>query len=394
MDNTHFQKVLDHITHSLEKFATDVAQSSQEKLAEEFSSKLQLQSQPDFDKLATIVGDAGSNTSSWQIFTDTCPDPHSWVTTFESIAQYKDCDAKKRLLAFKMLLRQGAASWFASIEPELAQQANKSDEEIWIWVKEKFLQRFDKTNSWLSEHLIHFISQQPGQSVQDFYTIIQTKTARLEKSPQEMLSLFIKGLRPDIKMFCLARQPKDLTEALSLAQNCEALNQIAQVSNESTPMQCWKSPGEISAPSTQSKALAPVTSLLREIQSIENEIKSMKDKPQPNFNQFNRNRPRIVCNYCKLLGHRASECRKRLNSLRGPRFPYGTGLPPGSAAPGRYRSTPYGRNVNNYRGNYSPQSYNNGPGYQNNPGPSRRAQSGRNPPYQRPNGYNPYRSEN
>ena len=102
------------------------------------------------------------------------------------------------------------------------------------------------SNPWLEEHLVQFINQKPGESVQKYYSGLMEKANKLKKTKKEVLPLFIRGLNPPIKMYVLARQPKDLESAFSLAKAAESLEIISDLtSNNNNEARAMKMPGEI-----------------------------------------------------------------------------------------------------------------------------------------------------
>lgn len=111
-------------------------------------------------------------------FFDRGEDVHNWLRSFESCADFKQYDTEKKIRAFRVLMKNSAATWFDVCFEQCKQETALEDEQFDL-IKEKFINRFDRANEWLQQHIIHFVSQKEGQSVQQFYSQVIDKVRSL-----------------------------------------------------------------------------------------------------------------------------------------------------------------------------------------------------------------------
>ena len=128
-------------------------------------------------------------------------------------------------------MRNAAATWFDDLEQQLADGDPLTDQQKWDQIKTKFNDRFDSSNTWLEEHLVQFVNQKPGETVQRYYSGLMEKASKFKKTEKEILPLFIRGLNPPLKMYVLAREPGSLELAFSLAKAAESLEIISDLTS-------------------------------------------------------------------------------------------------------------------------------------------------------------------
>lgn len=274
------------------------------------------------DKLSSIEKDTGV---FFVPFYDKGEEVHSWLRTFESCADFKGYDTKKKIKAFRMLMRNAAATWFESIAEQCKTEAKSDAEAEFKLIITKFKARFSKANEWLREHMIQFIAQKPGQTVSQFYSTLTEKCSKLKKTPKEIMSMFIRGLLPDIKLYVLAREPADLEASFKLAKAGEALETISNVGKATDTLNALRLPGDFHSDThrglSQNENISQQTA-----QDISKSIKQLNDKMEAMQKIYSGNRirtpndafkkPTIKCHYCGILGHRIAECRIKLSDLQ------------------------------------------------------------------------------
>ena len=99
-----------------------------------------------------------------------------------------------------MLLKCSAGVW---LDRALANDILDTDSctEKFKIIKQGFIDKFEKNNTWPDEHLIHLMSQRPHEHVQKYYSRLMTNVARLDKAPQEILVIFVKVRRHQLKYY-------------------------------------------------------------------------------------------------------------------------------------------------------------------------------------------------
>ena len=159
---------------------------------------------------------------NFRAFSDENSDPSAWWRDFESCAEFKKYSEEKQLSALKVLLKGSAGVWLDRTLTNDIPDTDSCAEKL-KKIKKAFIDKFEKNNTWLDEHLIHFMSQRPHEPIQKYYSRLMTKVARLDKTPQEILVIFVKGLRHQLKYYVLSREPGELEAAFKLAKSAESL---------------------------------------------------------------------------------------------------------------------------------------------------------------------------
>ena len=239
-------------------------------------------------------------------------DPEQWLRHFTSCAEFKNYTARKQLQALKILLKGGPATWLDNFLGD-EEIAAKTDQQKLDAFKTKFVERFGHENTWLQEHLIHFLCQKPGETVQKYFSTLTAKAAKLNKPDSEILTLFIRGLQGSIKIYVLSRNPKTLSEAFNLAKTAESLQEITNLTDNQLRIQTINASGELYIkPSVPIKPEPSfnVDEVLKELRKLKLEISKSKSDERNIVTE------RVVrCHYCQIPGHRQSECRKRARDM-------------------------------------------------------------------------------
>ena len=246
-------------------------------------------------------------------FLDKGEDATAWLREFENCAEFKGYDSKRKVQVLKVLLKNGAATWFDRFLNENV-KGELSQDRIMETFKKKFIERFDKGNTWLEEHLVMFLTQKPHETVQQYYSKLTERAAKLNKSSTELLPMFIRGLASPVKTYVLARQPDDIQTAFSLAKTAESLKAITDLTdNELQPLGM---PGEIT---TGSRPVV-VRDTSEDNLALKQELKKLQQMVSKLSMNSQQRRPLdgaavIRCHYCNAAGHRQVECRKRARDL-------------------------------------------------------------------------------
>ena len=68
--------------------------------------------------------------------------------------------------------------------------------------------------------------------VQQYYSNLLTRSTKLNKSQDEIKTMFIRGLLNPLKMFFITREPDTLEKALKLAKDAESLQVISDITSD------------------------------------------------------------------------------------------------------------------------------------------------------------------
>ena len=282
-------------------------------------------------------------------FLDKGESPKQWLRNFETCTGFKGYDLARQIKAFKMLMRNAAATWFDDLEQQLADGDPLTDQQKWDQIKTKFNDRFDSSNTWLEEHLVQFVNQKPGETVQRYYSGLMEKASKLKKTEKEILPLFIRGLNPPLKMYVLAREPGSLELAFSLAKAAESLEIISDLtSNQNSGAKAVNMPGEIGK-CHKPPALYDMTEVMKELKSLGDKVADIKKTAHSNPGPMRKVARPMRCYHCGVVGHSINECRSRLRQMQATRWQPGRG--PLTAPRRQYQAAPNRwpepRNVNN-----------------------------------------------
>ena len=141
----------------------------------------------DISQLATKINEIqlkvsdGSDHGSginFRAFSDENLDPSAWWRDFESCAEFKKFSSEKQLSALKVLLKGSAGVWLDRTLTNDIPDTDSCAEKL-KKIKKAFIDKFEKNNTWLDEHLIHFMSQRPHEPVQKYYSRLMTKVASI-----------------------------------------------------------------------------------------------------------------------------------------------------------------------------------------------------------------------
>ena len=264
---------------------------------------------------------------NFRAFSDENSDPSAWWRDFENCAEFKKYSEEKQLSALKVLLKGSAGVWLDRTLTNDIPDTDSCAEKL-KKIKKAFIDKFEKNNTWLDEHLIHFMSQRPHEPVQKYYSRLMTKVARLDKTPQEILVIFVKGLRHQLKYYVLSREPGELEAAFKLAKSAESLIEISDVTGGNEEAQPLKIPGEVVPERGQSQVPRPQHTTDRDMLTQLSRLRGEMGRLREEIGKVQRNNDRTGtiprCRYCNIPGHTMRDCRSRMRDLqlhRTPRAP-------------------------------------------------------------------------
>ena len=253
---------------------------------------------------------------------------------------------------FYLLLRGNALKWWASLDNCL-----DFDKTNWITVKARFLESYAKQYTPTSACTgLSEMKQRPTETVQDYFVrcneiydrIKDIRPGALEvwrgPLPQGVNNndqlnrgksqgtkemglfflhlLFVAGLRDDIKLKTMEMNDANLEEARVTAKRIELLlhdkkaQRVMNIRNHQLSGQ--QLPESSDTSDTEEISSDEFYALMDEEVGQLNAIRAQKGKrafhPRNNYSRrnFKRDLKKIVCHYCKKVGHYQKVCRKRL----------------------------------------------------------------------------------
>lgn len=246
-------------------------------------------------------------------------DSHSWIRKFQSYADLHNWDNHKKFNALGLLLKETAEVWFNNLPPPIAQNFQ-------AFVQE-FRAHFSAQNPrWITENELFSRVQNVHESVESYYSALRKQGSKLAKTDAEILSYFIRGLRPAIKAYVIGQNPLNIDEAYQKAKIGESIAQITPDSSDLSPQieKMLKIFTEQSNSITtlqnvveeQARKICNITSARTTNNSKEqksnNRRESTQYRPPNNMLRTRNNRSRPFCGYCNRTGHTTPSCFRRL----------------------------------------------------------------------------------
>ena len=144
------------------------------------------------DKDTTDSDMTDSILSPGQFFGRANEDPEAWMTLLIYWLDYKHFDKSNPLSAIGLLMRGAAQDWFASIREEC-----KSVTDFLEHFKRRYIT--PDANLWKDHIKVFDVVQNPGQSVEEYFTELLRQSRKAEISPKMLMSQALKGLKPSIR---------------------------------------------------------------------------------------------------------------------------------------------------------------------------------------------------
>ena len=244
---------------------------------------------------------------------------------------------KRKTDEFYMCLREGAMSWFNTLDNIIG-----FDKESWDDVKAEFLKAYSPrfTAKTLCTNF-QDLRQKQEQTVQDFYNhvsdvfrdayrdkpahvLITPGVAAADQAEADghrlggilamqllmMNTVFIGGLREEIRKKVLEAGPTQIQDSVDLARQIEVI------------VQEKKAKGAVVSSIEKRHEKEESEDDEDEMMEIINAVRARKGKAPYKFRpgQGNAggyrpgNKPAVQCHYCKIMGHYQRDCRKRINA--------------------------------------------------------------------------------
>lgn len=362
MKPEELDEIVKSVDTNLKALAKDLAKKSKEQIDVELkklTNKLPMDAEDKLVEMKSALAELQGKLDSseridgirFSIFTGKEENPDQFLKQFQDVCDFKGIKGMKKILTFKLLLQKSASFWYDENCKDIVSDGEKSPDDKWQLIKDKFATHFNHTNLFVLDHASQFLSQGPAEGVQAFYSRVIEKASILKKSKKEILGMFLRGLNSGIKIYVLAREPADPEEALKLSRTAEDLQQI---SNVAFGDQHVSTIGEISEPKIAHSA-NPANDVVSEIRRLNESLQVVKESlAQPRETTQTRARGGIPlrCAYCGIPNHSLGECRRRLAEIQRSRFngPYNYPRPRGNFAISGQRQQDFNSGRPPYRG--------------------------------------------
>ena len=134
-----------------------------------------------------------------------------FLSRFELNAKLRDFAPNKIHLALSLRLTGNAAIWLATLD--------ESTKATYEGLKSALIDNFQgKNQKWVNETKLASRTQRESESLDDYFSDISSLSHKLQKSDQERLTHFIRGLQPPLKAFVISKEPDSLSRALHYAR--------------------------------------------------------------------------------------------------------------------------------------------------------------------------------
>ena len=276
---------------------------------------------------------------------------HDFLKKFETAAKFCNWSYEKMCLALPLYLQSDASIWLNNLLDD--------EKSTFSTLKQALIKQFDSTAShWRMRQTLDQRRQGPKESVADYIAAIRKACYRLKLPKEEVLNIFVRGLRSDLRDFVILNSPTDFETAQNLAKLKEATtsppastpsvsaidyNQLAKTITDQVKTLLPVQPKTIATfqdrptsnwstkPNFQGSQSGEHQSIKRLIQQeIRKEMRNFQPQTYRNFssrqNQYNGNgnfrstTAQIYCTNCNRYGHSSFSCR-RGNYQNDPRIP-------------------------------------------------------------------------
>ncbi|XP_033739209.1 uncharacterized protein LOC117326561 [Pecten maximus] len=133
-------------------------------------------------------------------------DAKMWIARFELFVKTKGFNANKAKSVLPLMLKDGALRWYMSLPDEI-----KDDYDS---LTDAFMQRYgpDENTKWQRTAQLYQTKQSPGQTVEDFITLVTSKGQDVGLSEEQTQQVIINGLKANIRQFVLQNNPQNMED--------------------------------------------------------------------------------------------------------------------------------------------------------------------------------------
>ena len=142
-------------------------------------------------------------------------DSEAWWADVESFTQFKKLSEEEKVGLIPLLLKEGAKQWFKTLPA-----ANK---DTFAHIREAFQDQYkrDDVYKWRDAADMWGTVQQPGQTVEEYYTAVIKKAGRAKMAEVQILFSLINGLKKNIRQVVMQKEPKTIQDVKKWAMIAE-----------------------------------------------------------------------------------------------------------------------------------------------------------------------------
>ena len=220
-------------------------------------------------------------------------DIDTFVSRFEDAVAFKTLDDRCQCRLFPLLLTGSAYSFYQQLDDSIKFDLNV--------LKETFKSKYGKAEQrWLFESKL--LDTRQTKSVNDFIESLHKIASQLGKGDEELLSIFVRGLKPHIRSFVISKEPENLDDAEGFAKLADSMFEL----------ECADSKHHVR--SVNSELSSELSDLKTSVKQLQNQLSKLCLEQSNKQGQQNKqlskpvyNKP-IICYNFQQQGHIARNC--------------------------------------------------------------------------------------
>ncbi len=158
-----------------------------------------------------------------------------WLQRFEQYCKLKTIEGERKIMTFKLLLRNIAKCWLDNIDA--------SEKDTWSKIKTKFETAYTSTSKqWLIAQQLEARKLKNNESCETYISDVLTTGNQLSLSEREMRQSLIRGLTPRLRAHVIQFNPDNLDDTVQriylgeMSMNLQSTNDNISCVHSATPL--------------------------------------------------------------------------------------------------------------------------------------------------------------